>query len=113
MFRQVIGIYRPDISGSNLDLIPSVRPSDRSSDRPSVSESKQILIRPAYNRSIHAYNLSKHAYNLSNIDQTLKIMQSYDPNDPKTHFLKNKKKVPQIFLGGPGGKAPRQERNVV
>ena len=40
------------------------------------------------------------------------IMQSYDPNDSKTDFLKNKKKVPQIFLGGPGGKAPRLAEKV-
>ena len=34
------------------------------------------------------------------------IMQSYNPNDPQTHFLKNEKKVPRFFWGCPGGKAP-------
>ena len=32
------------------------------------------------------------------------IMQSYDPNNPKTHFSKNKKKYPKFFGGVRGAK---------
>ena len=40
------------------------------------------------------------------------IMKHNHSKHPKTHFSKNKKKVPQIFLGGPGGKAPRLAEKV-
>ena len=38
----------------------------------------------------------------------LKLCNLFIQTTPQTHFLKNKKKVPQKKFGGPGGKAPRQ-----
>ena len=40
------------------------------------------------------------------------IMKLNHSKHPKTHFLKNKKKVPQIFLGAPGGKPPQLAEKV-